>query len=119
MKPLPACSFSHITFTVSQAAITGCNISVNSLDILCDKAYDSVVSRQRKTEHRHKDISWRLPAERGHDGEMPPEQVQVALLMDLRDELKAANGYLKMLAERRSPDEQPRRAHRAKDRGES
>jgi hypothetical protein len=48
---------------------------------------------------RYKDANWELPAPRRRDGlGLEPDEIQVALLMDLRDGLKEANRHLARIA---------------------
>jgi hypothetical protein len=53
---------------------------------------------------RHKDMNWVLPEMRDHQGVggLSAEEIMVALLMDLRDELKEMNGLLRSVLAVRS-----------------
>lgn len=60
--------------------------------------------------HRHKDVDWHLPP--FHDGDgmgLEPQEVQIALLMDLRD-------LLRELVDRRRQSERPARSAKGKGR---
>lgn len=56
----------------------------------------------RTTVHRrHKDVTWVLAPE---NGELESDQVQIAVLMDIRDELKALNRAVLFLVSKTERD---------------
>ena len=65
---------------------------------MTEKSCDKIpMPRSRRVNHdtRHKDVIWRLPE--GRVGRLGPEVATVALLMDLRDEVKQGNTLLRAI----------------------